>query len=79
MARRPRLLAPWVSYHFIVRGNQWQKTFLDASDYQAYLERLSGYRKRLEVRLYAYCLMPNHVRLRVECRVERENSGHVVA
>jgi REP-associated tyrosine transposase len=66
MARRPRLLASEVLYHVIVRGNQKQKTFLDETDYQAYLERLGRYRKRFEVMVYAYCLMPNHVHLLIE-------------
>src|SRR6266498_2273132 len=43
MARRPRLLAPGVLYHVIVRGNHGQKTFLNPSDYHAYLERLGRY------------------------------------
>ena len=66
MARRPRLLAPGILYHVIVRGNQKQKTFLRDSDYQAYLERLGRYRRRWGVTVYAYCLMPNHVHLLVE-------------
>src|SRR5215475_13753556 len=66
MARRPRLLAPGILYHVIVRGNQKQKTFLRDSDYQAYLERLGRYRRRWGVIVYAYCLMPNHVHLLVE-------------
>ena len=70
MARRPRLLAPGVLYHVIVRGNQRQKTFLSDTDYQAYLERLGRYRQRLNVIVYAYCLMPNHVHLLVETRSE---------
>jgi len=32
MARRPRLLAPGVLYHVIVRGNQRQKSFFDDSE-----------------------------------------------
>jgi REP element-mobilizing transposase RayT len=32
MARRPRLLAPGVLYHVIVRGNQRQKNFFDDSE-----------------------------------------------
>jgi REP element-mobilizing transposase RayT len=59
-------LASGVLYHVIVRGNHRQKTFLNESDYQAYLERLGRYRKRLAVTVYAYCLMPNHVHLLVE-------------
>jgi REP element-mobilizing transposase RayT len=63
-------LAPGVLYHVIVRGNQRQKTFLSDTDYQAYLERLGRYRQRLDVIVYAYCLMPNHVHLLVETRSE---------
>ncbi len=70
MARRPRLLAPGVLYHVIVRGNQRQKTFLTETDCQIYLERLGRYGKRLDVIVYAYCLMPNHVHLLVETKSE---------
>lgn len=70
MARRPRLLAPGVLYYVIVRGNQRQKTFLSDTDYQAYLERLARYRQRLDVIVYAYCLVSNHVHLLVETRSE---------
>ena len=58
MARRLRLLARAVLYHVIVLGNHRQKTFLNQSNYQAYLERLGRYRKRLGITVYAYGLMP---------------------
>ena len=67
MARRPRLFAPGLLYHVIVRGNQRQKTFTTDRDYQAYLERLAKYRKAYRVTVHAYCLMPNHVHLLLEC------------
>jgi REP element-mobilizing transposase RayT len=67
MARKPRLFAPGVLYHVIVRGNQRQKTFLGPADYQIYLEKLTQYRRQHEVTIYAYCLMPNHVHLLLEC------------
>lgn len=66
MARRPRLFAPGLLYHVLVRGNHKQKTFLSEGDYRAYLERLARYRKRYGVKVYAYCLMPNHVHLLLE-------------
>ncbi|MFQ5683960.1 MAG: transposase [Candidatus Binatia bacterium] len=66
MARRPRLFAPGLLYHVIVRGNQRQKTFLDNQDYQVYLERLAKYRRKYDYCVHAYCLMPNHVHLLVE-------------
>ena len=41
MARRPRVFAPGLLYHVIVRGNQRRKTFLTDMDYKAYLDRLA--------------------------------------
>jgi len=66
MARRPRVFAPGLLYHVIVRGNQRRKTFRFDDDYKAYLDRLEKYRVKCHVRIYAYCLMPNHVHLLVE-------------
>jgi len=66
MARRPRVFAPQVLYHVIVRGNHRQVTFRTPADYQAYLERFGRYLPICQVRLWAYCLMPNHVHLLVE-------------
>src|SRR5688500_4747820 len=67
MQRRPWLFASDVLYHVFVRGNHKQRTFLKAQDYHAYLERLARYRQKYQVTLYAYCLMPNHVHLLLEC------------
>jgi REP element-mobilizing transposase RayT/transposase-like protein len=66
MARRPRVFAPGLLYHVIVRGNHRRKTFRADDDYKAYLDRLEKYRAQCRVRIYAYCLMPNHVHLLVE-------------
>jgi REP-associated tyrosine transposase len=66
MARRPRVFAPGLLYHVIVRGNQQRKTFRGDDDYKAYLDRLEHYRAKFHLRIYAYCLMPNHVHLLLE-------------
>ena len=66
MARRPRLFAPEVLYHVIVRGNQRQETFVSDGDYQAYLQRLGKYRDRYSFIVHGYCLMPNHAHLLLE-------------
>lgn len=66
MSRRPRVFAPGLLYHVIVRGNQRRKTFRRDEDYKAYLDRLEKYRGRCRVKIYAYCLMPNHVHLLLE-------------
>lgn len=66
MARKPRIEFPGAFYHVISRGNQRQAIFNDNSDYLNYLDRLEHYRKRYNVTVYAYVLMPNHVHLLVE-------------
>jgi REP element-mobilizing transposase RayT len=66
MARRPRVFAPGLLYHVIVRGNQRRKTFRCDDDYKAYLDRLEHYRAKFHLRIYGYCLMPNHVHLLLE-------------
>ena len=66
MARRLRVFAPGLLYHVIVRGNQRRQTFRCDEDYKAYLDRLEKYRAKFQVRIYAYCLMPNHVHVLLE-------------
>jgi putative transposase len=66
MARRPRVFAPGLLYHVIVHGNQRRKTFRGDDDYEADHDRLKHYPVKFHVRVYAYCLMPNHVPLLLE-------------
>lgn len=70
MAHRPRLFAPGLLYHVIVRGNQRQKTFTTNQDYRTYLNFLAKYRARFDVIIHAYCLMPNQVHLLVQSSAE---------
>jgi putative transposase len=53
-------------YHLVIRGNRRQKVFVDEKDYSVYLSRLRKYKIRFRIRLYGFCLMPNHVHLIVE-------------
>ena len=66
MARRPRIFAPGLLYHVIVRGNHRERTFSAARDYTSYLERLCTYRVKHRVEIYAFCLMANHAHLLLE-------------
>jgi REP element-mobilizing transposase RayT len=60
MARRPKSIC--VRTYHVVRV-QRRKTFRSDDDYKAYQDRLEKYRAKFHVRIYAYCLMPNHVHL----------------
>lgn len=50
-------------YHICVRGNNRQDIFLDDKDREEYLMRVRHYEERYKMRIYAYCLMTNHVHL----------------
>ena len=50
-------------YHVILRGNNRQKIFHTDEDYVAFLKRLREYKNQCGFRLYAYCLMDNHIHL----------------
>ena len=66
MPRPPRLEFSGAVYHVIARGNEQRDVFRNDSDRELYLRRLAHYRDRFRFRLYAYCLMSNHVHLAVE-------------
>lgn len=66
MSRPPRLEFSGAVYHVIARGNEQRDVFRNDSDRETYLRRLVHYRDRFRFRLYAYCLMTNHVHLALE-------------
>jgi len=63
MARLARVVVPGYPHHVTQRGNRRQATFFDDDDYQAYRDLMAEWCRRCGVRVWAYCLMPNHVHL----------------
>ena len=63
MARLARAVVPEYPHHVTQRGNRRQKTFFCDGDYQAYLGLLRQWYGKHALRVWAYCLMPNHVHL----------------
>jgi len=53
-------------YHVIVRGINRQNIFQDEEDKGVYLDRLYQYKTECGVKIYAYCLMSNHVHMLVK-------------
>ena len=68
MSRTARLLLENACYHIINRGNQKQNIFLENLDFEKYLEILKHYKNKYNFKLYAYCLMPNHIHLIIDVR-----------
>lgn len=66
MGRKPRIYFPGAFYHLLNRGNRRQLLFHDELDYQAFLGGLSEASHRYQLRIHAYCLMPNHFHLLAE-------------
>lgn len=68
MPRKPRIEFSGAFYHVIVRGNQKQRVFKDAADFQKYLLTLTVYKNRTGCRIYAHVLMNNHLHLLIETK-----------
>ncbi len=63
MARMARVVVPFYPHHVTQRGNRRQRTFFGDDDYVTYLELMSEFCRKAGTRVWAYCLMPNHVHL----------------
>lgn len=63
MPRSRRIVTPGCALHVVNRGNDRRIIFPEPADYGAFLGLLREARERYAVRLFAYCLMPNHFHL----------------
>lgn len=63
MARLPRAVFPGHPHHVTQRGNGRAATFFEDGDYALYLRLLAEHCGAAGVEVWAYVLMPNHVRL----------------
>jgi putative transposase len=60
MPRIARALADNQIYHIINRGNRREAVFHDNYDYEKFLKLLLESKEKYSIKVYAYCLMPNH-------------------
>lgn len=63
MGRDCRFHYPGEIYHVVNRGNNRQAIFLESSDQRHYLRCLYHYKIKYAFRLFAFCLMTNHIHL----------------
>ena len=64
MARLARVVAPDIPHHITQRGNRNQPVFFSDQDRKEYLRLVAHHARMNEVRIWAYCLMDNHVNFR---------------
>lgn len=67
MPGKARVVLPGCPHHVIQRGHNRQVVFLEDQDYQYYLATLAEWKEKPGCRVYAYCLMSNHVYLDHRC------------
>ncbi len=63
MPRIARVVVPGIPHHITQRGNRRLPTFFCDNDYKRYLQIMAEQCKKWGVKIWAYCLMPNHVHL----------------
>jgi len=66
MPRKARCLIPGCPHHIVQRGHNRRPIFVEERDFVYYLENLCEFKAALKIRVYAWCLMKNHVHLIVE-------------
>ena len=71
MPRQARQESASGIYHIMLRGINRQNIFEDEEDKEKFLETLSHYKAISEYKLFAYCLMSNHIHLLI--KIEKEN------
>lgn len=66
MPRTARVMLPNCPHHVVQRGHNRSVVFSEAADYRRYLDTLADWKGQFGCRVYAYCLMTNHVHLVID-------------
>ena len=66
MPRTARILLPNTPHHIIQRGHNRQVIFASNKDYNYYRKNLVMLKREIGCKIYAYCLMTNHVHIIVD-------------
>ena len=60
MPRQARDVAAGYIYHVLNRGNRKQTVFHKEKDYVVFIELMKKAKEKFPIKIFAYCLMPNH-------------------
>ena len=75
MPRTARIVVPNIPHHIVQRGHNKQTVFVSDDDYKYYLENLFEWKEKLKCKVYAWCLMTNHIHLIVNPGEDSDNLG----
>src|SRR3990172_11893295 len=72
MGRPPRADEADAIYHMLNRGNRREPLFHKTEDFEAFERMMVEAIERSQIRLFAYCLLPNHWHMVVSPEVDGE-------
>jgi len=75
MPRGARVAVAQCPHHIVQRGHNRRVVFVTDEDRVSYLETLAEFREQLGLKVYAYCLMTNHVHMIVDSGGDATNVG----
>lgn len=73
MPRNARIIINNYPHHIIQRGHNRQVVFATDDDYLFYLDNLQEWKEKFGCKVYAYCLMTNHVHLIIDPGTDERN------
>lgn len=68
MIRMPRVHIAAALFYVTARGDNKNNIFADPADYKFYLQLLRKYKQQYGFKLFAFCLLPEHLHLLIELR-----------
>ena len=75
MPRRGRVIIPGLPHHIVQRGHNKNAVFIEERDYRYYLDNLLEWTCELNIQVFSYCLMTNHIHLLVQPDDRRDSIG----
>lgn len=76
MPRKARVISKTGIYHIVLRGINQQQIFYEEDDYNKFLQLLKDNKDICVYKLFAYCLMGNHIHLLL--KEEKETIGQII-
>lgn len=73
MPRYARKQSDSSTYHIMLRGINREKIFLDEKDKYRFIDTLKRFKEKCKYKIYAYCLMDNHIHLLIKEKEEPIN------
>lgn len=77
MPRTARAAVGGVVYHLLNRGNGRMEIFREPEDRQAFIELMIDAKRRADVEIFGFCLMPNHWHLVLRPQRDRDLAAYL--